>query len=122
ERVEHCMALEDNEPARSVALATSVLAERPPVAVVLRVKALGCRGWSLIGVDRREEAKRDARELLELLPQLPADAERIRMLRRAGGIFHRADDRVAAVELYERALTEAEAAGIESERIPLLVN
>jgi diguanylate cyclase (GGDEF)-like protein len=58
----------------------------------------------------------------DLLRDVGASPERVRLTRRAGGILHRNGDRVGAVELYAQAVADAEAQGLEAERIPLLVN
>ncbi len=122
ERISACAEVEDSDPARAVALADSVLDEPISVGAVQRADALGCRGWAMTRVDRRDEAKRDAHALHALASVLPTSAERVRLLRRSGGILHRAGDRVGAVDFYAQALKDAEAQELEAERIPLLVN
>ncbi len=122
ERLAACVAAEDNEPAHAIALADSVLAEGVALSSLQRAEALGCRAWSNVTLGASESARRDAHSLRSLVQQLPRDAERVRLTRRAGGILHRAGDRVGAVDLYAQAVSEAEAQGLEAERIPLLVN
>lgn len=121
ERLDACAEVEDAEPERAVALADSVLAE-VGISVSMRARALGCRGWAHVGQGRSEDSRRDAADLLILVKELAPGSERIGLLRRAGGILHRSGDRIGAVDLYGRALAEAEAAGLEAERIPLLIN
>src|SRR5690606_25778398 len=60
--------------------------------------------------------------LRDLVRGFNASAERVRLTRRAGGILHRSGDRIGAVELYAQAVSDAEAQGLDAERIPLLVN
>jgi len=122
ERIAACEAAEDAEPERAIALAQSVLDELPPPTSTQMSGALGCRGWAHAMLGRREEARRDAYALVAQLPSLGPSAERVRLTRRAGGILHRGSDRVGAIELYARAVADAEAQGLEAERIPLLVN
>ena len=122
ERNAACVQAEDADPARALALAQSVLDERAALSTLQHAEALGCRGWSQVGLARKEEARRDAYALRELVRNLPAGAERVRLTRRAGGILHRSGDRVGAVDLYAQAVADAEAQGLEVERIPLLVN
>jgi len=122
ERNSACVEVEDTDPARSIALADSVLAESMVPGPAQRAEALGCRGWALASLDRREEARRDAHALRVLALALPPSSDRVRLTRRSGSILHRSGDRVGAVDLYAQAVTDAEAQGLEAERIPLLVN
>lgn len=122
ERISACAEVEDSDPARAVALADSVLDEPISASPLQRADALGCRGWAMTRVDRRDDAKRDAHALHAIAAALSTGAERVRLLRRSGGILHRAGDRVGAVDFYSQALKDAEAQGLEAERIPLLVN
>jgi diguanylate cyclase (GGDEF)-like protein len=122
ERIVACEAAEDAEPERAIALAQSVLDELPALTSTQKTGALGCRGWSLAMLGKREEARRDAYALVAVLQSLEPSAERVRLTRRAGGILHRGGDRVGAIELYARAVADAEAQGLEGERIPLLIN
>jgi diguanylate cyclase (GGDEF)-like protein len=122
ERNAACVEAEDADPARSIALADSVLSETASLSSAQRAEALGCRGWAQASLERREEARRDAYALRDLVRAFPVSAERVRMTRRVGGILHRSGDRVGAVDLYADAVADAEAQGLEGERIPLLVN
>lgn len=122
ERITACVAAEDAEPARAIALAESVLEQTGTLSPLQRAEALGCRGWSNNVLGQREPARRDAHALVDLVQSFPASADRVRLTRRAGGILHRGGDRVGAVELYARALNDAELQALEAERIPLLVN
>ena len=117
-----CAEAEDGAPERAIALADSVLAEGTSVPIDLRASALGCRGWALVGLGRNQDARNDAAELQKLLRVIPAGPPRLSLLRRAGGILHRSGDRIGAVDLYGKALAEAETAGLEAERIPILIN
>ena len=117
-----CVQAEDGDPARAIALAQSVLDEGTALSALQRAEALGCRGWSQAATGRKEEARRDAYALRELVRSFAASADRVRLTRRAGGILHRSDDRVGAVDLYAQAVADAEAQGLEAERIPLLAN
>jgi diguanylate cyclase (GGDEF)-like protein len=117
-----CVEVEDSDPERAIALAQSVLDQGAALSTMQRAEALGCRGWSQAAVSRNDEAQRDAYALRDLVLGFAAGAERVRLTRRAGGILHRSGDRVGAVDLYARAVTDAEAQGLEAERIPLLVN
>ncbi len=122
ERLLACEQAEDGSPERALALADSVLAESMSVPAAMRGTALGCRGWALIGLGRTQDARNDAAELQALVQTLPSGPQRLTLLRRAGGILHRSGDRIGAVDLYGKALAEAEAAGLEAERIPILIN
>lgn len=122
ERNAACVQTEDADPARAVALAQSVLDEGIALSTLQRAEALGCRGWSQAALAHREDARRDAYALRELVRSLATGAERVRLTRRAGSILHRSGDRVGAVDLYAQAVADAEAQGLEAERIPLLVN
>lgn len=122
ERIAACEAAEDAEPVRAIALAESVLDELPATASMQRAAALSCRGWSHAMLAQHDEARRDAHALVTQLESQSPSAERVRQIRRAGGILHRSNDRVGAIELYARAVADAEAQGLEAERIPLLVN
>ncbi len=122
ERNAACLEVEDEDSPRAIALADSVLAEAVPPPVLQVAEAHGCRGWALASLGRRDDARRDAHALHELALTLPAGADRVRLLRRAGGILHRSADRVGAVDLYAQAVADAEAQGLEAQRIPLLVN
>ena len=122
ERISACSEVEDADPARAIALADSVLAEPVPAAPVQRGEATGCRGWARAILEQREDARRDALALGELAMALPAGRDRVRFLRRAGTILHRSGDRVGAIDRYAQAVSDAEAQGLEVERIPLLVN
>lgn len=122
ERIAACEAAEDAEPVRAIALAQSVLDELTETASTNRAAALSCRGWSLAMLSRHDEARRDAHAVVAHVQTLAPSAERVRQTRRAGGILHRGGDRVGAIELYAQALADAEAQGLEAERIPLLVN
>jgi diguanylate cyclase (GGDEF)-like protein len=121
ERNAACVDTEDADSPRAIALADSVLAETV-LSVAQRAEALGCRGWSHAALERRDDARRDAYALQALLPQLARNRDRVRLTRRVGGILHRSGDRVGAVNLYAQAVADAEAQGLEVERIPLLVN
>lgn len=122
ERLAACLAAEDAEPARAVALADSVLAGSLPPSVLQRAEALGCRGWANASRGQREDARRDAHALGRLVEVMAVEPDRIRLTRRAGGILHRSGDRVGAVDHYARALADAESQGLEAERIPILIN
>lgn len=122
ERLAACVAAEDSEPAHAIALADSVLAEGVALNLLQRAEALGCRAWARLAIDQSEYARRDAHALRGLVQQMPRDAERVRLTRRVGGILHRAGDRIGAVDLYAQAVSDAEAQGLEAERIPLLIN
>lgn len=122
ERLASCIELEDAEPARAIALAESVLGGPPLPTPLQRAEALGCRGWAQAALGQRDEARRDAHALGRLIDGLSGKPDRVRLTRRAGGILHQSGDRVGAVDFYGRALVDAEAQGLEAERIPLLVN
>ncbi len=122
ERNATCVKTEDADPKRAVALAESVLEEGPTLTTMQRAEALGCRGWSQAVLGRHDGARRDGYALAELVSRFSADADRVRLTRRAGSILHRSDDRVGALDLYADAVTDAETQGLEAERIPLLVN
>jgi diguanylate cyclase (GGDEF)-like protein len=122
ERNAACIAAEDADPERAIALAQSVLEHPGPLTPLQRAEAIGCRGWSQAALARKDEARRDAYDLREQVRSFAAGPERVRLTRRAGGILHRSGDRVGAVDLYAAAVADAEAQGLEAERIPLLVN
>jgi diguanylate cyclase (GGDEF)-like protein len=122
ERNAACVQSEDADPERAVALAQSVLDESMPLNRAQRSEALGCRGWAQAVLGRKEDARRDAYALRDQVREFAAGPERVRFTRRAGGILHRSGDRVGAVDLYAQAVADAEAQGLEAERIPLLVN
>lgn len=121
ERIAACTAAEDADPARATALAQSVL-DQSDLTPMQRAGALGCRGWAFAAQSKRDEARRDAYALRELVRVLEAGADRVRLTRRAGGILHRSGDRIGAVDLYAQAVADTEAQGLEAERIPLLAN
>jgi len=122
ERIAACEASEDAEPERAIALAQSVLDNLPAATSLQKSSALGCRGWSRAILGQRDEAQRDAYALVAQLESLGTTPERVRLTRRAGGILHRGSNRVGAIQLYARAVADAEAQGLEAERIPLLIN
>ena len=122
ERNAACVQTEDSDSERSVALAQSVLDQGATLSAKQRAEALGCRGWSQAALARKDDARRDAHALHELVRNFDAGAERVRLIRRAGSILHRSGDRVGAVDLYAQAVADAEAQGLEAERIPLLAN
>jgi diguanylate cyclase (GGDEF)-like protein len=122
ERNAACVQTEDADPERALALAQSVLDQGAALSAKQRAEALGCRGWSHATLARKDDARRDAYALRELVRGFDAGAERVRLTRRAGGILHRSGDRVGAVDLYAQAVGDAEAQGLEAERIPLLAN
>jgi diguanylate cyclase (GGDEF)-like protein len=122
ERNAACVQTEDSDSERSVALAQSVLDQGPVLSAKQRADALGCRGWAQAVLARKDDARRDAHALRELVRGFEAGAERVRLTRRAGSILHRSGDRVGAVDFYAQAVADAEALGLEAERIPLLVN
>jgi diguanylate cyclase (GGDEF)-like protein len=122
ERLATCLEVEDPEPARAVALADSVLSGPPAPSLAQRAEALGCRGWATASMGQRDDARRDAHSLGRLIEVLADEPDRVRLTRRAGGILHRSGDRVGAVDFYAKALADAEAQGLEAERIPLLIN
>lgn len=122
ERLEACAAYEDDDPARAVGLADSVLEETTAISVLERARALGCRGWAYTVLNRRDRARHDAEQLREVLQAMPHSPERAELLRRVGTVYHRVDDRINSVEIYLQALAEAEALGMDAARIPLYVN
>lgn len=122
ERIAACAQAEDANPERALALAQSVLDQGVALGAKQRAEALGCRGWSQASLARKDDARRDAHALRELVRGFEASAERVRLTRRAGTILHRSGDRVGAVDLYALAVADAETQGLEAERIPLLVN
>lgn len=122
ERLAACIDVEDSEPARAVALADSVLSPPASPTLLQRAEAMGCRGWAQASLDQRDDARRDAQALGRLIEVLAGEPDRVRLTRRAGGILHRIGDRVGAVDFYAKALADAEAQGLEAERIPLLIN
>ncbi|MBX3691238.1 GGDEF domain-containing protein [Dokdonella sp.] len=121
-RVAACTAIEETDPSRAIALADRVLGETPAPEGALRAEALSCRGWAHAALNQRDDAQRDAHELRALVPALEVAADRVRLLRRAGVVLHRSGDRLGAVDCYASALGDAEAHGLEAERIPILVN
>lgn len=122
ERNAACSQAEDADPERAVALAQSVLDQGATISAKQRAEALGCRGWSQASLARKDDARRDAHALRELVRGFAPGPERVRLTRRAGTILHRSGDRVGAVDYYAQAVADAEAQGLEAERIPLLVN
>ncbi|HEY6544782.1 MAG TPA: diguanylate cyclase [Dokdonella sp.] len=122
ERNAACLETEDANPERALALAQSVLDAGTMLDPGQRAEALGCRGWSYASLARKDDARRDAHALGELMRNFAVGPERVRLTRRAGSILHRSGDRVGAVDLYARAVADAESQGLEAERIPLLVN
>lgn len=122
EQLRECADHEDEAPDRAIELAGAILADASAATVLERAEALGCRGWAFAIRQQRAEARADAWALELLLPQLSADAERLRLARRAGAILHQIHDNDAAVEAYAAALAEAESLGLEAERIPILIN
>lgn len=122
ERLAACAGVEDSDPARAVALADSVVAESRSLTLTQRIDALGCRGWAQAMLGRRDDARRDAHEMRSLLQLHPVNPDRARLTRRVGTVLHRSGDRIGAVELWALALADAEAQGLEAERIPLLIN
>ena len=122
ERNTACVRVEDTDPERAVALAQSVLDQAIMLDPPQRAEALSCRGWAQATLARKDDARRDAHALRELVRGFGAGAERVRLTRRAGTILHRSGDRVGAVEYYAQAVADAEAQDLEAERNPLLVN
>ena len=119
--LERCASLEDRQPAQAIALANSVLAMASSSGVT-RASALGCRGWALASTGQPDKAASDAHAMVGALATLADHGDHIALLRRAGGILHRSDQRASAIEYYARALALALKQGSEREQIPLLAN
>lgn len=117
-----CRESEDRDPPKALALAEQLLTLTRGTEASERAEALGCRGWALASLGEVERARRDAFDLQGLLPQIAPGPERLSLSRRVGGILHRTGDRVGAIEMYAAVVSEAEALGLEAERIAPLVN
>jgi diguanylate cyclase (GGDEF)-like protein len=117
-----CRESEDRDPPKALALAEQLLTQTRGTEASERAEALGCRGWALASLGEVERARRDAFDLRGMLPQIAPGPDRLSLARRVGGILHRTGDRVGAIEMYAAVVSEAEALGLEAERIAPLVN
>lgn len=70
----------------------------------------------------RNKARDDAEALLKLLESFEADPDRVNLTGRAGVILQRIGDRQAAIDVYGKAMADADAQGLEASRIPLLLD
>jgi diguanylate cyclase (GGDEF)-like protein len=122
DRLDACEQAEDREPSAAIIHADAVLDDVDQLTPVQHAAALGCRGWSRAVSGKHEAAIADAHALASVASSLPSGGDRVRFIRRAGSTLHRAGDRVGAIEYYARAAVAAEAAALDPERIPLLVN
>lgn len=120
--IEECLRIEDSQPVLALALVETLAAQLPDLEPAQQAELVGCRGWSKAMLEQREGARVDAHLLRRIVDDLPRGPERVRLLRRAGTILHRTNDRVGAVDFYADAVVEAENEGMEAARIPLLVN
>ncbi len=123
EQIEQCNALEDNKPNEAIALAEQLLESMTALNTTPQYgQILGCLGWAMAVIDSTEEARKRAFQLEKLALNLPESIQSIKLLRRAGGIYHRVGDRISATENYDAAMADATAMSLKEEQIPLLVN
>ncbi len=122
-QIDECQKLEDDQPKAAIDLAnqllTAISRELEPLAYA---QVLGCLGWSHATNNQPDLARIQANNLERLAGSLNLSAQSIKMLRRAGGIFHRIGDRISAAENYATGMEHAEQLALKSEQIPLLVN
>jgi len=122
-KIQQCQSLADDKPVEAIELAEQLIETLDVEKNKLDLaEILGCMGWALAVSDQVELAKIKAYELEQILKNVNDSARRIRLLRRAGGIYHRIGDRFTATENYQNALSSAERLGVTHEKIPLLVN
>ena len=123
DELERCRTLEDDDPSAAVELATTLLQQIDKQSQAhAYAQALGCLGWSLAATDQLDAARQRTNELESLSEQLSPSQETIQAIRRAGSIFHRLGDRIAATENYSKAMDVATELDLKAEQIPLLVN
>ncbi len=121
--IDACQKLEDDQPQAAIELANRLLAEISRELEPLKyAQLLGCLGWSHVSNNQPELARIQANNLERLVLSLNPSAQSIKLLRRAGGIFHRLGDRISAAEIYAAGMAQAEQLALVSEHIPLLVN
>ncbi len=123
DQIDACQKLEDDQPQAAIELANQLLAEiNRELEPLNYAQALGCLGWSHVTNNQPDLARIQANNIERLVLSLNPSAQSIKMLRRAGGIFHRIGDRISAAENYAAGMTQAEQLALVSEQIPLLVN
>ncbi len=123
EQIEQCAAMEDNQPNEAIKLAEQLLQALVEQRSSIQYgQVLGCMGWAMAVSDDSEAARDRAYQLENLALNLTESLQSIKLLRRAGGIYHRIGDRISAAENYDAAMADATALSLVEEQIPLLVN
>ncbi|MEM9305067.1 MAG: tetratricopeptide repeat-containing diguanylate cyclase [Pseudomonadota bacterium] len=124
EELERCRAIEDDQPAEAIRLGGEIVAAAQAAgAFEAAVAARGCLGWGQALTGKGATARATAMTMVEIVEgDLPPTAASVDLLRRAGAILHRIGDRLAATDIYARALGRAVALENTEAQIPLLIN
>ena len=121
--IDQCKSLEDDNPTQAIALAEKTISTinkyNNPIDYG---DFLGCMGWAYAVSDQLVKAKDSVYQLEKIAVSLDESAYSIKLLRRAGSIYHRIGDRFSATENYELAMIHADNLDYDHEKIPLLVN
>lgn len=121
--IDQCNSLEDDNPSQAIELADKLIFTlnkfNSPIDYGY---LLGCMGWAYAVSDQAEQSRETVYELEKIVISLDESEHSVKLLRRAGSIYHRIGDRFSATENYELAMIHADHLGFINEKIPLLVN
>lgn len=121
--IEQCEQLEHGQPEQALELIRSAIdridTSRQPF---LRIRALGCRAWSLSVLGRIDETTEDVLEIERLSTTLEQPQEQSRSLRLLASLRHRSGEIGPSISALKQALEIAQEYGLQEDLIPLYTN
>lgn len=121
--LERCQRTEHSQPTEALALAEALL-QRDDVSndPIRSSRALGCLGWAQAQAGDTAAARDSIEALRTRLREIPSLGDRLPLMRRVAALLQRTDEIPASIEVLSQALAQAQAPGLEDERISLQIN
>lgn len=121
--IEQCEQLEHGQPNQALELIQPLVdridAQAQPF---LRIRALGCRAWSLSVLGRMDEIVEDILEIERLSISLEQPQQQSRSLRLLASLKQRSGDTVESIDTLKRALEIAQENNLQGDLVPLYTN
>ena len=123
EQLDRCEQLEHGQPEQAIELIEPIIAELDAQQQPFeRIRAVGCRAWSLGVLGQLEQKQRDLEEIKQLLALLTEPEQQSQSLRLIATLKHRSGETVESIEALKQALEIAQNNDLTDDLIPLYTN
>ncbi|MEM7054949.1 MAG: tetratricopeptide repeat protein, partial [Pseudomonadota bacterium] len=123
EQLDRCKQLEHGQPEQALELIEPIIVELDAeLQPFERIRAIGCRAWSLAVLGRLDETRRDIEQIDLLIPALNEPLEQSRSLRLIASLRNRSGEITASIGALRQALEIAQQHNFEQDLIPIYTN